>query len=196
VKTVRQRILDHLQVKQIVSAFEISRALKMTAANARHHLAILVDEGAVEATGIRPAAGRPSAAALPDPQTQQHSLDHLAAGLLMSLSRSTRRSSEKQPHARRLEEKHAASAGSLTQRLNRPCAASTSFIIRRGEAHSQAPHLILGHRRCRHPARTRSSARWTLNCLHVMLNQQTARLAMDSRGAHTLCYCDEKNAQK
>ena len=54
----RQRILDYLQANPIVSAVTLSRSLQVTAANVRHHLNLLLDQGLVEVIGQEPARGR------------------------------------------------------------------------------------------------------------------------------------------
>jgi predicted ArsR family transcriptional regulator len=59
VKTSRQKILDYFRMHPIASAGELSRAMLMTPANARHHLNILVEQGALVQVGERaPAKGR------------------------------------------------------------------------------------------------------------------------------------------
>lgn len=60
-KNSRQRILEFFDLRDIVSAREIARAMHMTAANARHHLRILVEDGVVVIAGHRltPGRGRP-----------------------------------------------------------------------------------------------------------------------------------------
>jgi len=60
-QTARQRILIYLRDHNGVSADEMSRALRVTAANIRHHLSILVADGRVKNIGARPGktAGRP-----------------------------------------------------------------------------------------------------------------------------------------
>jgi predicted ArsR family transcriptional regulator len=62
VKTSRQKLLDYVKVKQVVTVAEISQALKMTKANARHHLSILLELGLVTFVGQRMAGrrGRPA----------------------------------------------------------------------------------------------------------------------------------------
>ncbi len=58
--TVRQKILAYLRRKQSASAQEIARALKVTAADARHHLNLLAADGRVTAVVERGAGrGRP-----------------------------------------------------------------------------------------------------------------------------------------
>jgi predicted ArsR family transcriptional regulator len=56
-KTSRQRLLHFLEKKQVATVRDISLALKMTPANARHHLYILIDEGSVEIIGNRVGQG-------------------------------------------------------------------------------------------------------------------------------------------
>lgn len=58
VQTSRQRILAYLRLHNGVSTAEISRALRVTSANIRHHLAILVSDGRVQVLGARQGDGR------------------------------------------------------------------------------------------------------------------------------------------
>ena len=60
-QTSRQRILAYLRDHNGVSAAETGRALRVTAANIRHHLSILVSDGRVQIIGARPgnSRGRP-----------------------------------------------------------------------------------------------------------------------------------------
>ena len=51
--TSRQRLLDYIREHQAVTVSEISRALRMTPANARHHLSILTELNLVEAVSVR-----------------------------------------------------------------------------------------------------------------------------------------------
>lgn len=46
--TVRQKVLTYLNKTRMASVREISRALKMPAANVRHHLRVLVSDGRLE----------------------------------------------------------------------------------------------------------------------------------------------------
>jgi predicted ArsR family transcriptional regulator len=59
--TSRQRILAHLKKTRSASARELARALKLSAPNVRHHLAVLCSDGRVEMTGLhtRGEKGRP-----------------------------------------------------------------------------------------------------------------------------------------
>jgi predicted ArsR family transcriptional regulator len=57
-KTSRQKVLEYLGKNRAVSAREIARALRMSAADVRHHLRILVSDGRAEETSVRRGAGR------------------------------------------------------------------------------------------------------------------------------------------
>ena len=56
--TARQKVLAYLTRTRTASAREISRALKMSAANVRHHLRVLVSDGRLELTSAREREGR------------------------------------------------------------------------------------------------------------------------------------------
>ena len=59
--TSRQKILNYLRKQTVATSTEISKALRVTPANIRHHLARLLSDGLVEASGLRRegARGRP-----------------------------------------------------------------------------------------------------------------------------------------
>ena len=56
--TARQKVLGYLNKTRTASAREISRALKMPAANVRHHLRVLASDGRLEVTSGRGREGR------------------------------------------------------------------------------------------------------------------------------------------
>ncbi len=57
-KTSRQKVLDYIQAHSVTSAKDISQALKMTQANARHHIHILLSQGLLEKAGERQQLGK------------------------------------------------------------------------------------------------------------------------------------------
>ena len=61
-KTSRQLVLEFIRNQRSITAADLSRALHMTTANARHHLTILEDQGAIRVIGLKssPGRGRPS----------------------------------------------------------------------------------------------------------------------------------------
>ena len=85
--STRQRILEQLSSKHSLSASDLSQALGTTAANMRHHLGILLQEGAVEIVEQRQGAGRgrPTHFYALTRQAQAHNLDGLAGALLQEL---------------------------------------------------------------------------------------------------------------
>lgn len=52
-KTSRQKILEYFRIHSAASASDLSHAMQMTPANARHHLNILVEQGALIQVGKR-----------------------------------------------------------------------------------------------------------------------------------------------
>jgi len=54
----RHKVLAYLTRTRTASVREISRALKMSAANVRHHLRVLVSDGRLELASVRERAGR------------------------------------------------------------------------------------------------------------------------------------------
>ena len=60
-KTARQKVLAFLTKTRIASAREVSRALRMSTANVRHHLRVLVSDGRLDVStlGTREGRGRP-----------------------------------------------------------------------------------------------------------------------------------------
>jgi len=193
----RKLILDYLERNPYTSPAELSRALQMTAANIRHHLGVLVDEGAVAAVARRVARGRGRPARLYalSSQARRHNLDGLAAALLGTLLDEQpvedQNSILREIADRLMGSETPGSATSLAQRLTQ----AVQHLNRMGynarwEAHSQAPRLVLGH--CpyaailpHHPELCRMDA-VLLERLAGTPVKQEKKLAADSRGAK---YC-------
>ena len=212
VKTSRQRLLEYIQTHRQVTVAELSRVLRMSRANARHHLAILEQQGLVRVAGERPAEtgrGRPALLYGLAESVQAHSLGELSGVLLELLEAEVAvelRPALYQKVACALKSTGLAVSGdggrvssqssggqfprpvSLTQRL----AASVQNLNQlnyqaRWEAHAQGPRLILGH--CpyaailkRHPEMCQID-RHLLEELSGAPVEQTERLAKDERGA-------------
>jgi len=73
-KTARQILYEDICLHRAVTARELSERLRMTEANARHHLKILQEQGLIEVVGELPAAGkrRGRPRRLYGPSRQQH----------------------------------------------------------------------------------------------------------------------------
>jgi predicted ArsR family transcriptional regulator len=56
--TARQKILAYFNKTRLASAWEISRALKMSAATVRHHIRVLAADGRLERTSVRRGEGK------------------------------------------------------------------------------------------------------------------------------------------
>jgi predicted ArsR family transcriptional regulator len=211
VKTSRQSLLDYLRAQQAVTAAEISRAMQMTEANARHHLNLLIQQGLVAVIGKRPAQGkgRPVlvyglseqaagnnlallANALLElwssnlaPQDYDQRLSQLARQLLVNLSGDTPQPSS--PH--------------LTQRLYQAIRLlNQAHYTARWEAHALAPHIIFG--RCpylqvasTHPEICQLD-RHLIEQLTGAPAEQIAHLQPDRRGLPQCIFVLRKTADK
>jgi predicted ArsR family transcriptional regulator len=196
-KTSRQRVLEYVQAHYPVTAADLSQALRMTEANARHHLSILQERGLLQPAGQRPARakGRPAQLYMPSEQILGHNLDQLAAALLeWIISRLS--AAELDDALRSLAGQIAwpgepdlpVSGENLTRRLYRAVHRLNELHYQaRWEAWRGAPRLILGH--CpyaaildRHPELCRLDAH-ILEGLAQAQVEQTGKLAPDTQGA-------------
>ena len=172
----------------------------MTEANARHHLAILVEQGLVEVVGQRPAGGkgRPRQLYSPSRQALGDNLDRLADAVLAELLDGLT-AEEKLSRLRKVAGRMAAQKGTAPEKPARPGAAPMTQRLynaiqrlndwryqARWEAHSGAPRLILGY--CpyaailpEHPELCAFDALLLENLLDNPV-EQTARLLPDGRG--------------
>lgn len=194
--TTRQQIVKYLHNKPIATATEISNALGVTPANIRHHLSILLNEGAVQIAGNLPAShrGRPPQLYALTQQVQRHNLDQLINALLATFIQNL--SQEEAGHAwqavaEKLYLEHEDEKSSLTARLYRAVNRLNEMNYQaRWEAHSEAPHLILGH--CPYTAIRSEHPEVCLLDTHLIAGllknpvKHTETLAQDERGMH---YC-------
>jgi predicted ArsR family transcriptional regulator len=148
VKTSRQQILAYIRSQSSVTAAELSQAMGMTRANARHHLEILVDEGVVQQAASQPGGGRGRPA-------KAYCLAEVIRGdNLASLSRAL--FAEIQPHDEemflRLAERIAENiedlrlSGKMTERIIQAIdALNQRHYDARWEAHSGTVRVIFSH---------------------------------------------------
>jgi predicted ArsR family transcriptional regulator len=80
----RQKILNYIHEQQSSTVDELSKVFRVTPANIRHHLSILVEQGSIKVIGQRAAAyrGRPTQIYSSSQQENLHNLDHLSGALL------------------------------------------------------------------------------------------------------------------
>jgi predicted ArsR family transcriptional regulator len=141
--TTRQKILDYLKRNRSVSSREIARALRMTPANARHHLGILAADGRVEVVRRRQVGrGRPEKVYRLAGTLVGDNLAVLADAVLTLASGKI----EMESLGKRIAGEKAGSDRSLAQilaivveRLN------AMHYQARWEAGAEGPHIILGH---------------------------------------------------
>jgi len=205
--TSRQHVLDYISSQPAVTAPDVSRALQMTGANARHHLAILETQGSVEVIGLRPAQGRGRPAKLYRVSSKNKwdnlgvlvsaFLDEFVVGVndadrITAIHKLVRRliKGVLESGAFSGVENQKASA-TLTQRLSSSIAVLNELnYMARWEAHADAPQVILGQ--CPyaliiadHPEMCQVENVLLEELLGVRV-VQSARQALDTRG---LRYC-------
>jgi len=205
--TSRQQVLEFVNSQRAVTAMDVARTLRMTGANARHHLAILKNQGLVEVVGIRPpmGRGRPSKLYSKSSQAKGDNIGALAAAFLDELVDGMAGKNREQilnnlvgrMIGRLIENgglpglKDRNARVSLTQRLFRSVVLLNDLNYQaRWEAHAESPQVILGH--CpyaaiidEHPEMCQLDA-LLIEELLISPVDQFAKLETDSRG---LRYC-------
>jgi len=209
-KTSRQRVLEYIRSRKVIGVAELSRVLKMTPANARHHLSILQQEGLVQVVGqtAPEGKGRPAQLFSLSEQVQSHNLDRIAAAALdellvglepMEIEQVIGRLALRLSRVLQSGDHKDGEALPVARPAGRSLTQAILFAVQRlnelqyqarWEAHAQAPRLILGH--CPyaailadHPELCRMDAR----LLELMLGRkasQATRLAPDPQGG-TFC---------
>lgn len=153
-KTSRQRVLDYIQTHRAATAAEISQALNMTTANARHHLGILFERGTIEIIGqqSKEGKGRPAQIFALADHSNDHNLAQLCSALIAEMEHLTSvedRMGSMERISRRLFPAASTPRGPrqhLTRRLHDAVQQLNRSNYRaRWEAHIDAPRLILGH---------------------------------------------------
>jgi len=193
-KTTRQLLCEHLQLKQVASADELAHALRVTPANIRHHLSALISEGVVEKVGQRLVSGRGRPIQLFS-LVEQISRNNLA--LLVKILLSELKSEGTYPYPDELYKNLAVRLLGEDQRLARSQAQRYFRAIlqlnkmnyqARWEAHAKAPHVIFSH--CPYAAVIHDHPELCLLdkfILEELLGKeaaQTAKLAVTPQGTH------------
>lgn len=145
--TSRLRILDYLRKHQTASAMELSRALNMTRANARHHLVVLEENDLVQVIGSRKEGrGRPVNLYALSRHVLGDGLDQLSGLLLdewLADLTEVRRDAALRTVARRLAKQ---ASGPLTVRLTETVKSLSQLHYQaRWEAGATGARVILGH---------------------------------------------------
>ena len=202
--TSRQKILAYIRKRQAASAADISRALEMSQANARHHLAHLEANGLIEVTGQQRGEGRGRPVQIYG--LSRHTLDdnvaHLASVLLEEWLTNLPPKRQEE-HLRALAKRMAcggSTSGSAAGYQSTPLTRRLSQAVERlNEMHYQArweagvvgPRIILGY--CpytriisRHPELCQLDALLLEEYLGFAI-RQTARLQASAKG---LPFCE------
>jgi len=156
VNLTQQRIVQYLEKHPPASASEMGTAFGMTAANIRHHLALMSEEGTLEVVRQAPVGrGRPVFLYCLSLKSQANNLDGLAHALLTELLAAASREDPTGPLPRlaaRLVDLLKAGAplpqasATLTLRLsNAVKCLNTWHYQARWEAHANGPRLMLAH---------------------------------------------------
>jgi predicted ArsR family transcriptional regulator len=213
-KTSRQRVLEYVQAHSPLTAADLSQALHMTEANARHHLVILQERGLVQPAGqrVREGKGRPSRLFMPSEKTLGNNLDQLAAALLEMLGSQddpANQEADLRTLAARIAQPDQAtfktaqkSTQSLTHRLTQAVQQLNQLHYQaRWEAWRGAPRLILGH--CPYAAIIQQHPElccmdsYLLEALTQAQARQTSKLTPDSKGAlHCIFHIEEARKQR
>ncbi|MBC8506056.1 MAG: helix-turn-helix domain-containing protein [Anaerolineales bacterium] len=143
----RAQILEYIRSHQMASALEISRALPMTPANARHHLSALERENIIEVVGNRSAKGRgrPTKLFALTHQAMDHNIDLLVDAMLKVLKCEDdleEQFSRLVPHLFGEIEGSAAPFAKLNKTVLR---LNEMNYQARWEASPEGPRVILGH---------------------------------------------------
>jgi len=160
-KTSRQRLLEYIIARRIITIGELSRVLKMSEANVRHHLNEYLQLGLICEVSILKtgAKGRPARLFRPSDQLLGHNLAGLSDQLLSELRDEF---SEEELHkilfgaAQRMKSEIMTGTGSLVKQTGISKSFTNKLVAviyllnqhsyqARWEAHTDAARLILGH---------------------------------------------------
>ena len=193
--TTRQKILDYLKRNRSASSREIARTLRMTPANARHHLGILATDGRVEVVNQRQVGrGRP--------EKVYHLAGTLMGDNLSVLAEALLAEADGKIEMDTLGKRMAGENASVNQPLMRRLASTVERLNgmhyqARWEAGAEGPRVVLGH--CpyaavieRHPELCQMDAA----LLEKLLSGETRQTAKLEIGAGSQPYCAFVLAQK
>jgi predicted ArsR family transcriptional regulator len=147
----RQRILSFITEKKSATVEELSKVFKVTPANIRHHLSILIEQGSVDIIGFKPAVlrGRPTQIYSATQQINQNNLDQLIEVLLSYAENNIGYNDRDQllkDIASEMVAKFPADTINPTRRLYSSIRALNRMNYQaHWEAHGEHPRIMLGH---------------------------------------------------
>ena len=147
----RQKILNFILEQRSTTVEELSKVYKVTPANIRHHLSILIEQGSVQVIGLKAAhlRGRPAQIYSSAQQSNQNNLDHLTEALWSTILQDSGSDESNQvlkKIARHMVRDYKQDTYNPTRRLY-----SSIRILNRmnyqshWEAHIENPRIMLGH---------------------------------------------------
>ena len=149
-RTTRYRLIEYIRVKKVVSAAELARVFKVTAADARYHLASMEDEGVVVVVDTRvQGRGRPTQLYRLTRDINRHHLDGLTNAVLnvwLGGVTKAERDGALNKIAAYLTAGCNQPVGNLTQRLVYAVRHLNEMnYLARWEAHIEAPRILITH---------------------------------------------------
>jgi len=147
----RQRIVHILEQRETASARELSRLLKVTPSNIRHHISVLIEQGSVKIVGYKEnlSRGRPSAVYSLVQPTLRDNLDTLSRVLLQRLQEDPSPSSQEDVLrwlAQRMADIFPKIVHNPTQRLYSAIQTLNQLNYHaKWEAHADSPRIMFGH---------------------------------------------------
>jgi len=185
--TARHRVLAYLNKTRTASVREISRALKMPAANVRHHLRVLVSDGRLEVASVRKrdGRGRPEKVYSLPRAALGDNLSVLAEALLAEASATVRM----EELARHLAGESNFVGQALARRLNLIVERLNQMNYHaRWEAGAAGPRIILGH--CPYAAiieKHPELCRMDKALLHEMMGQSADQIFKIGKDGSSVC---------
>jgi len=185
--TARHRVLAYLNKTRTASVREISRALKMPAANVRHHLRVLVSDGRLEVASVRErdGRGRPEKVYSLPRAALGDNLSVLAEALFAEASATVRM----EELARHLAGDSNFAGQALARRLNLIVERLNQMNYHaRWEAGAAGPRIILGH--CPYAAiieKHPELCRMDKALLHEMMGQSADQIFKIGNDGSSVC---------
>jgi len=149
-KTTRNRLIEYMRVKKVVSAAELARIFKISAGDARHHLACLEDEGVALMVDTKiQGRGRPTQLFGLAQDVSRNNLDALTNAIMkvwLCSIPDNGREAEFYKIAASLTEGCHPPEGNLSQQLAYAirCLNEMNYLAR-WEAHIDAPRILIRH---------------------------------------------------
>jgi predicted ArsR family transcriptional regulator len=147
----RQKILSFIIEQQSVTVEELSKVFRVTPANIRHHLSILIDQGSIQVVGQKAAAfrGRPAQIYSYTQQSNKNNLDHLTDILFSNFLQNSGQNEMNmllKKIATQIVAKYPIEKNNPTRRLYLSIRALNYMSYQaHWEAHVDNPRIMLGH---------------------------------------------------